>query len=176
MDTLVETGVIADTSRIWWDLRPSARYPTLETRVMDSCTTLDDAVALAALNLCLLRRLWRLRCDNQSWRAFPTLLIGENRWRAMRYSYDSGLLDLGRQRVVPFETLIDELLELVHEDAVALGCLADLERIRDIPARGTSAHRQLRVYEDALRQGASEQDALEAVVDWLVVETGQFEA
>ncbi len=71
VDTLIETGVIGDISRIWWDMRPSARYPTLETRIMDSCTTLEDSVRLAALTLCLLRRLWRLRCDNQHWRAYP---------------------------------------------------------------------------------------------------------
>jgi carboxylate-amine ligase len=174
MDTLIETGVIADTSRIWWDLRPSARYPTLETRVMDSCTTLEDSVCLAALNLSLMRRLWRLRCDNQRWRPYPTLLIAENRWRAMRYSFDAGLLDLGRQRIVPFAELIEEIVELVKEDAIELGCLDDVQRVRDIPARGTSAHRQLRTYEQALGAGASPQEALESVVDWLVTETASF--
>ncbi|MCE3286065.1 MAG: carboxylate-amine ligase [Steroidobacteraceae bacterium] len=173
MDTLIETGVIADTSRIWWDLRPSARYPTLETRVMDSCTTLEDSVCLAALNLSLMRRLWRLRCDNQRWRPYPTLLIGENRWRAMRYSFDAGLLDLGRQRIVPFAELIEEIVELVKEDATELGCLDDVQRVRDIPTRGTSAHRQVHVYEQALGAGASPQEALEAVVDWLVAETAR---
>jgi glutamate---cysteine ligase / carboxylate-amine ligase len=173
VDTLVETGVIVDISRIWWDLRPSARYPTLETRIMDSCTTLEDSVCLAALNLCLMRKLWRLRCDNQQWRSYPALLIGENRWRAMRYSYDSGLLDLGRQRIVPFAELIDEIVELLREDAIELGCLAELEAVRRIPVRGTSAHQQLRVYEEALRAGASEQQALEAVVDWLVAATAR---
>jgi carboxylate-amine ligase len=174
MDTLIETGVIADISRIWWDLRPSSRYPTLETRVMDSCTTLEDSICLAALNLCLMRKLWRLRRDNQCWRAYPSLLIGENRWRAMRYSVDSGLLDLGRQRVVPFADLIDELVDLVRDDAIELGCLDDVQRIREIPARGTSAHRQLRIYEESLRAGASEPEALVAVVDWLVAETARF--
>jgi carboxylate-amine ligase len=173
MDTLVQTGVIADTSRIWWDLRPSSRYPTLETRIMDSCTTLDDAVALAALNLCLMRKLWRLRCDNQHWRSYPALLINENRWRAMRYSCDAGLLDLGRQRVVPFADLVEELLALVHEDAVALDCVDSVRHIRTIAARGTSAHQQLHLYEAAIRDGATEHEALAAVVDWLVDETAR---
>jgi carboxylate-amine ligase len=172
-DTLVRTGVIADTSRIWWDLRPSSRYPTLETRIMDSCTLLDDSVALAALNLCLMRRLWRLRCDNQQWRSYPALLIGENRWRAMRYSFDAGLLDLGRQRVVPFGELIEEIIELVREDAVALDCVDSIQHIRTIAERGTSAHVQLQVYEAALRDGASEHEALVAVVDWLMQETAR---
>ena len=104
-DVLVETGIIADNSRIWWDLRPSARYPTLETRVMDCCTSLEDALSLAALNQCLLRMLYRLRRANQRWRMYSHLLLGENRWRAMRYSYDAGLLDLGQQRIVPFAEL-----------------------------------------------------------------------
>jgi glutamate---cysteine ligase / carboxylate-amine ligase len=173
IDTLVETGVIVDTSRIWWDLRPSARYPTLETRIMDSCTTLEDSLRLAAFTLCLTRKLWRLRCDNQRWRAYPSLLINENRWRAMRYSYDAGLLDLGRQRIVPFAELLDEIVSLLHDDAVALGCVAELEGLREIQVRGTSAHRQLRTYEDALRDGASAQEALERVVDWLVEETAR---
>jgi len=173
MDTLIETGVIADTSRIWWDLRPSARYPTLETRIMDSCTTLEDSVRLAALNLCLMRRLWRLRCANQQWRSYPALLINENRWRAMRYAYDAGLLDLGRQRVVPFGELITEIIELVREDAAALGCTDEIEGLTGILARGTSAHRQLRTYEEAVRSGASEHEALVAVVDWLVEETAR---
>ena len=172
-DALIECGVLADTSRIWWDLRPSARYPTLETRVMDSCTTLEDSVRLAALNLCLMRKLYRLRRDNQQWRPYPDLLIGENRWRAMRYSYDAGLLDLGRQRVVPFAELVEEIISLVREDALALGCLTEIEGLREILARGSSAHRQLQTFDAARRAGADEPEALRAVVDWLVQETAR---
>jgi carboxylate-amine ligase len=172
-DILVETGIIADTSRIWWDLRPSLRYPTLETRVMDCCTTLEDALSLAALNQCLVRMLWRLRRANQRWRMYSHLLLGENRWRAMRYSYDAGLLDLGQQRIVPFAELLEELIALVREDAEALGCTPEVERLREIASRGTSAHRQLRIYDQALSEGATTQEALGAVVSWLVEETAR---
>jgi carboxylate-amine ligase len=173
-DVLVETGIIADNSRIWWDLRPSARYPTLETRVMDCCTSLEDALSLAALNQCLVRMLWRLRRANQRWRMYSHLLLGENRWRAMRYSYDAGLLDLGRQRVVPFAELLEEMVALVAEDAAVLGCSAEIARLPDILARGTSAHRQLQVYERAVADGASQEDALRSVVNWLVTETARL--
>jgi carboxylate-amine ligase len=172
-DILVETGIIADTSRIWWDLRPSARYPTLETRVMDCCTSIEDALSLAALNQCLVRMLWRLRRANQRWRMYSHLLLGENRWRAMRYSYDAGLLDLGRQRVVPFAELLEELIALVAEDAAALGCSGEIARLPDIIARGTSAHRQLKVCEEALAAGSTPDEALRAVVAWLVEETAR---
>jgi carboxylate-amine ligase len=173
-DVLVETGIIADNSRIWWDLRPSARYPTLETRVMDCCTSLEDALGLAALNQCLVRMLWRLRRANQRWRMYSHLLLGENRWRAMRYSYDAGLLDLGRQRVVPFAELLEEMVALVAEDAAVLGCSAEIARLPDILARGTSAHRQVQVFERAVADGASQEDALRAVVNWLVNETARL--
>jgi carboxylate-amine ligase len=172
-DVLVETGIIADNSRIWWDLRPSARYPTLETRVMDCCTTLEDALSLAALDQCLVRMLWRLRRANQRWRMYSHLLLAENRWRAMRYSYDAGLLDLGQQRVVPFAELLQELVALVAEDAAALGCSAEIARLPEIMARGTSAHRQVQVYDKALQEGATLEEALGAVVNWLVAETAR---
>jgi carboxylate-amine ligase len=172
-DTLIETGIIVDTSRIWWDLRPSARYPTLETRVMDCCTTLEDAVRLAALNQCLVRALYRMHRANQRWRSYPLLLVGENRWRAMRYSFDSGLLDLGRQQIRPYAELLEELIELVRDDAEALDCRAEIDGLRRITERGTSAHRQLKVYEQAKSDGASESAALRAVVDWLVAETAR---
>jgi carboxylate-amine ligase len=173
-EVLVETGIIADTSRIWWDLRPSARYPTLETRVMDCCTSLEDAMSLAALNQCLLRMLYRLRRGNQRWRMYSHLLLAENRWRAMRYSSDAGLLDLGRQSVVPFGELLEELIELIREDAEALGCSREIEHLREILARGTSAHRQIRVYDEAKAVGASDAEALSAVVGWLVEETARI--
>jgi len=173
-DVLVETGILADNSRIWWDLRPSARYPTLETRVMDCCTALEDALSIAALNQCLVRMLWRLRRANQRWRMYSHLLLGENRWRAMRYSFDAGLLDLGQQRIVPFAELLEELITLVREDAEALNCVSEVEHLREILTRGTSAHRQRQVYERAKADGAADEEALRAVVDWLVAETARL--
>ncbi|MGQ0836712.1 MAG: carboxylate-amine ligase [Gammaproteobacteria bacterium] len=171
LDTLIRNGLIQDMTKLWWDQRPSSRYPTLETRIMDCCTSIDDSICLAALVVSLLRMLYRLRRGNQSWRRYPTLLIAENRWRAMRYSFDEQLLDLAKGELVPFPELLEEFLALVREDAEALGCLRETEHARTILKRGTSAHRQLAVYESARQHGASEREALEAVVDFLVRET-----
>ncbi len=171
VDVLINAGLLEDGTRIWWDLRPSARYPTLETRIFDVCTTLDDTIALAGLNLCLLRYLYRLRLRNQRWRVYNRMLLMENRWRAMRYGMDEGLLDLAKGEIVPVPALIEELLALVREDAAALGCEAEVAQLREIVRRGTSAHRQVQVYERARHAGASEKEALCEVVDFLVAET-----
>lgn len=168
---LVQAGLLEDATKIWWDIRPSARYPTLEMRIFDVCTDLDDAVALAALTRCVLRMLYRLRVKNQRWRIYNLMLLYENRWRAMRYGTDESLLDLARGQLMPFAELIDELLELVAEDAVALDCAAKVAHVRTIAARGTSAHRQVAVYEAAVRDGAGHQQALHAVVGALIDET-----
>jgi carboxylate-amine ligase len=167
LDALVRNGLIEDTTKVWWDIRPSSRYPTLETRVFDCCTHLDDAVSLAALNLALVRKLYRLRRANQTWRRYPRMLIAENRWRAMRFGSDASLLDLARGELVPFTELLDELLTTTREDAVALGCLAETEHARTILKRGSSAHQQLEIYHTARHQGATDGEALSAVVGWL---------
>jgi len=171
IDMLIKTGLIQDTTKIWWDLRPSWRYPTLETRIMDCCTSVEDSACLAALVQSTLRMLYRLRCSNQQWRMYADMLLTENRWRAMRYGTDEGLLDLARGELVPFADLLEEMLDLLLEDAMALGCLAEIEHARTILQRGTSAHRQVHRYEEAKARGASEREALVAVVDWLITET-----
>ena len=171
VDILINAGSIQDSTKIWWDLRPSSRFPTLETRIMDVCTRLDDTVSLAALLVCIFRMLYRLRLHNQRWRIYTPMLIRENRWRAMRYSFDEGLIDFARGEVVPFEELIEEILLLTAEDAEALGCVDEIGSIRNIMERGTSAHRQLKAFELAEAAGQSREDCLKAVVDRLVEDT-----
>ncbi len=173
VDILVKAGMIEDSSKIWWDLRPSARYPTLESRIMDVCTRLNDAIGLAALLVCLLRMLYRLRLANQRWRIYTPMLIRENRWRAMRYSFDEGLIDFAKGSVVPFEELLEELLSLTAEDAQALGCEDEVGSVRDILDRGTSAHRQLKAHELAAAAGKSNEECLQAVVDTLIEDTAR---
>jgi carboxylate-amine ligase len=171
LDVLINAGLMEDGTKIWWDMRPSARYPTLETRIFDVCTSLDDAIALAALTACLLRMLYRLRVKNQRWRIYNAMLIYENRWRAMRYGIDEGLLDLAKGELVPCADLVEEILAITAVDAEALDCQAEVAHVREILRRGTSAHRQMSVYSQAMSQGADKKSALREVVAFLIDET-----
>ena len=173
VDIMIKAGLLEDSTKIWWDLRPSGRFPTLETRIMDVCTRMDDAIALAALLCCIMRMLYRLRLANQRWRIYSTMLVSENRWRAMRYSFDEGLIDFAKGAVVPFEELLEELLELTAEDAEALQCEKEIASVRDIMSRGTSAHRQLKAHELETAAGKNNDEALKAVVDMLIEDTAE---
>ena len=173
VDVLVRAGLIEDASMLWWDVRPSARFPTLEMRITDVCPLLDDALAIAALYQCIIRMLWRLRRGNQRWRIYDRMLIEENRWRAKRYGVDAGLVDFGRGEVVPCAALLDELIALTAEDASALDCEAEILHCRTIVAKGTSAHRQLATYAAVLAGGGSGEQAVRDVVDLLIEETNR---
>jgi carboxylate-amine ligase len=171
VDVLVGTGVIEDSTKLWWDIRPSARYPTLEMRSSDICTRYEDAITIAALYQALLAMLYDRRMSNQRWRIYSRMLIAENNWRAQRYGVDESLIDFGRGELVPMTLLAEEMVELVGEQAASLGSLDEVRRVRDITAHGTSADRQRRVFNDAVAQGAEQADALRSVVDHLIDET-----
>ena len=168
---LTNVGVIEDATKLWWDLRPSDRYPTLEMRVTDVCTSIDDAVAIAALYMSLLSMLYRTRLSNQRWRIYSRMLINENVWRAQRYGISDSLIDFAKGQLVPYPDLLEEIIELVADDADELGCRAEVEHARVIVARGTSADRQLAIYHSSLESGASDEEALRNVVDFLIEET-----
>ncbi|HEY7670313.1 MAG TPA: carboxylate-amine ligase [Hyphomicrobium sp.] len=171
VEVLVRNGVIEDATKIWWDLRPSGRFPTLEMRVTDVCTRIDDALSIAALYTCILRMLFRLRRSNQKWRSYPSFLIEENRWRAQRYGVNDTLFDFGKGLLVPFASLVDELLDLIAEDAAVLGCEKEAKHALKIATGGTSADRQVLRYEALLGKGATPDEALTGVVDLLIAET-----
>ena len=171
VQVLVDAGLIEDGSKIWWDVRPSIRYPTLELRVTDICTRWQDAVTIAALYQSLLHMLFRLRRTNQKWRRYANMLVAENIWRAQRYGALGELVDFGTGELVPFTDLVDELVELIRPDAEELGCVDEVEHARVIAAEGTSARRQIAAFEGALESGASEEEALRAVVDELIADT-----
>lgn len=165
---LVDLGLIEDTSKIWWDLRPSHAYPTLETRICDVSPRLEDALAIAALNQALTRMLWRLRVKNQRWRAYDRFLVAENRWRAQRYGLEEGLIDFGRGVIEPMDVLVDEIIELVEEDAGVLRSVEEIVHLRRIVGGGGAAAMQRRVYAAARETGEDHDAAMRAVVAHLV--------
>jgi carboxylate-amine ligase len=171
VDVLVGAGIIEDASKLWWDIRPSARYPTIEMRIADICTRVKDGVAVASLFLSLLGMLYRRRTENQRWRTYSDMLVSENIWRAQRYGIDESLVDFGRGRLVPYARLLEEMIELVADDAEEFGCLEQVADARRILEEGTSADRQVAAYEQAIAAGESEQSALQRVVDLLITDT-----
>ncbi len=170
---MVNSGCIEDATKIWWDIRPSDRYPTVEMRVADVCTSLADCAAIAATYQALLSMLFRLRVSNQRWRLYPRLLIQENRWRAMRYGTSGQLIDLGRGKTVPLSSLVDEMVDLVGEDAERLGTTKEVNHLKSIMKHGTSADRQRAVFACAIDRGKSREEAFRDVVDHLIAETGK---
>ncbi len=170
VNVLIHAGIIEDASKVWWDLRPSARFPTLEMRICDVCPLLEDTLAIAALYQCICRMLYRLRRANQRWRSYPVFLLAENRWRAQRHGIEQGLIDFGRGEIVPFEDLMHEVIELVDEDARALGCEKEVRHILNIVERGTSADRQLARFHALLETGTGTDDCLKEIVDSLIEE------
>jgi len=169
--TLVNAGVIEDATKIWWDLRPSARFPTLELRITDICPLLDDALCIAALFRCLCRYFQRRnvgRCSS----SHPLLLLNENRWRAQRYGLGRGFIDTRRAELITSNVVLHDLLELIQEDAEHFGCKTEVEHARAILAHGSSADRQLALYHQLVAGGLPPAEALSAVVDQLICETG----
>ena len=171
IDVLVQAGIIEDSTMVWWHIRPSERYPTLEMRVADLPTKMEDTIAVAAMYVCVLRMLWRLKLENRRWRSYANFLLKENLWRAERYGVSGELMDFGRGELVPFGDLLEELIEMVMPDAEALGCVAEVEHARTICERGSAADRQLAVYREALKDGATTDEALKAVVQALIADT-----
>ncbi len=170
IQAIIQTDVIEDASKIWWDLRPSARFPTLESRICDVSPRLNDAIAIAALTQSLFKMLCVLASENKRWRRYDRFLIDENRWRALRYGLTKGLIDFGRGEIVPFDELLPELIELVTPHAADLGCLNEVQSAATILERGTSADRQIKAFHSAREQGADREEALKEVVRELIRE------
>jgi len=158
--TLIDLGVIEDTTKIWWDLRPSHRFPTLETRIMDVQPRLEHTLALAAMVQAITRMLCRLRRQNLRWRHYDRFLIDENRWRAQRYGTTEGLIDFGEKRIRSFADLLTELQEILAEDIDALRLQREFETLMDIQRTGTSAERQRAVHAGAVAAGTPPGEAV----------------
>ena len=166
IETLVRTNTIPDGSKIWWDVRPNWSYPTLEFRICDVCTRVDEAICIAAIFQAIVAKLWKLRRDNLSFRVYPAELIQENKWRAVRYGLDGKLIDFGKQEELPARDLIREMIEWFIGDMVdELGSRQEVEYAYRILQEGSSADRQIATFQ---RTGD-----MKAVVDQLIQETSE---
>lgn len=169
--TLVDAGALEDASKLWWAIRPSMRYPTLELRIADSCTHVEDAVALAALYRCLVYAHLRRASLGATRSTATRRIVDENRWRAKRHGVDAEFIVEGERGAVPLRTLLSRLRDLLAPEIDMLGCAPMLRQLDVILTRGTSAQQQLAVYHAGRDAGLGRGDALRGVVDWLLAAT-----
>ena len=160
IELLVKTGCINDGRKIWWDCRPHPVFPTLEFRICDIPTRVDDTIAIAALFQAIVAKLTKLIEKNLGFRLYRRMLIQENKWRAVRWGLEGKMIDFGKQKEVPTRDLVLELLEFVDDVLDDLGSRKEVEHIHTILQRGTSAEEQLRIYRET--------NDLTAVVDRLM--------
>jgi carboxylate-amine ligase len=165
VELLVKTGCINDGKKIWWDCRPHPYFPTLEFRICDIPTRVDDTIAIAALFQAIVAKLYKLMDSNMGFRLYRRMLIQENKWRAVRYGLQGKMIDFGKNKEVPVVDLIRELLDFVDDVVDELDSRKEIEHIHTILERGTSADEQLRVYKET--------NDLKAVVDRLIELTAE---
>jgi glutamate---cysteine ligase / carboxylate-amine ligase len=163
VELLIKTGCIDNAKKIWWDVRCHPFFDTVEVRICDMTTRVDDTLAIAALIQAVMGKLYLLYRRNQAWRDYSHMLIEENKWRAVRYGLDGQLIDFGKREQVPIRVLIEELLDFVAEAADIFHTQDELDRIRTLCQEGTSADRQIRVFKET--------GSLKAVVDDLAQQT-----
>ncbi len=169
--TMISAGAIKDASFLWWTLRPSMRYPTLELRVADSCTKLEDTLAIAALYRCLVRRVVREPTLNAGLTGASRAIVSENLWRAQRDGVRASFIDEASGTSVPCSEYLTSLLDQLASDAAELGCNAELDRSREIVAHGTSADRQLAILQQFGGSDDASHASMSAVVDWIASTT-----
>jgi glutamate---cysteine ligase / carboxylate-amine ligase len=174
VEALVGAKIIPDASYIWWAIRPSLRFPTIELRVADSCTRLDDAIAIAALFRCLVRALDRDRGHNAQFDRVGRAITAENKWRAQRYGTTATFVDPLRRTAITAADWLAAVRELIAQDAAALGCEPEITHLASIVRDGTSADRQVAIYRKAKAEGRRGLTALKEVVDWAAKETQAF--
>jgi glutamate---cysteine ligase / carboxylate-amine ligase len=165
VDALIATRSIESSSKIYWDIRPHHAYPTLEFRICDLCTSLDDAICCAAIFQALVLKHYKMRLDNIRFRKYPNAVIEENKWRAVRYGVQGKLVDWGKETEFTAKELISELLEFIDDVIDDLGTRKEIEHAYTILERGTSADRQLKVFEET--------NDMREVVNWLIEETAR---
>ena len=160
---LVKTGCVDNAKKIWWDIRLHPFFDTLELRVCDAQSRVDDTLAIAALIQAIVAKLYKLLRQNITFRVYRRRLLDENRWRAIRYGLDGKLIDFGREAEVETRSLLDELLHFVSTEVDELGSRREMAHIERIMREGTGADRQLAVFQRT--------NDMKAVVDQIVAET-----
>jgi carboxylate-amine ligase len=170
IDALVQAGVMPDASYIWWAVRPSLKHPTLELRAPDVCTRIEDAIAIAALYRSLARRLCHNPWQNWDMGAVTRAIVVENKWRAQRYGVNGTFARIERDGPITVAETLERTIEEVSRDAEALGCLDEVLHCRRIVEHGTSADRQMEIYDQF---ADNPEHALRRVSDWLAETTVQ---
>jgi carboxylate-amine ligase len=171
---LVWAKIIPDASYIWWALRPSLTNPTIELRIADSCTRLDDAIAIAALFRCLVRALDRDRAYNAGFDRVGRAITQENKWHAQRYGIAATFVDPFARSPLDVRQWLEQVLDFIAEDVSALGCEAEIKHLDVILAGGTSADRQIDIFTKAKASGRQRLTAIKEVIDWAAAETQAF--
>lgn len=164
INLLVKTNCIDNGKKIWWDVRTHYKFDTVEIRICDMPTNIEDTLAVVALIQALMAKLYLMYRRNTAWRTYSRSLIEENKWRAARYGTDAKLIDFAASEERSFATLAHELVGFVSEATDVFGTQRYMDRIIEIAHRGTSAHRQIEVFEQS-------KEDFRAVVDWLMAET-----
>lgn len=167
IDLLARCDALADGSFMWWAIRPSVRFPTLELRITDSCTRVRDSLAIAAAFRCLVRAHLRqpelgLACSTRT-----RLVVDENRWQVNRHGTAAILVDETSDGPIGFTQALERLRRIIAEDAAAMRCEAEIEHFATIVDSGTSAQAQLAIYARERECGRGRDESLRAVVDWL---------
>ena len=160
---LVKTGCIDNPKKIWWDIRLHPIFDTLEVRVCDAQSRVDDTLAIAALIQAVIAKLFKLLRQNITFRVYRRRLLDENRWRATRYGIDGKLIDFGKETEVEMRSLLNELLEFIATEARELESEREMAHIERIMREGTGADRQLAAFQRT--------HDMKAVVDQIVAET-----
>jgi carboxylate-amine ligase len=163
--------VIPDESYIWWAIRPSLRNPTIELRVADSCTRLDDALAVAALFRCLVRALDRDRALNAGFDRVGRAITQENKWHAQRYGIRATFIEPFSRSPLTLVQWLDQVIDFIAEDIDAFDCANEIRHLHSIATNGTSADRQIEIFSKALVAGRRRLTALKQVIDWVAGET-----
>jgi carboxylate-amine ligase len=163
--------IIPDASYIWWAMRPSLNNPTIELRVADSCTRLDDAIAIAALFRCLVRALDRDRALNAGFDRVGRAITQENKWHAQRYGIAATFIEPFSRSPLTFAQWLDQVIDFIAEDIEALDCAGEIRHLHAIVTHGTSADRQIEIFGKAKSAGRRGLTALKDVVDWAAAET-----